>query len=202
MTSLYIAIKTTENMEIEVDASTMSRLSRGLQSAEDIVSCEQDILTSLQWKLNGPTPFQFISYILELLPDSASLTVALKLYVDSHHKVALAIKDHACVPLRRSHIAVASILNSLDGVAQDDFPSDKRTQFVQAISDAFDLDADSPLIRLVRRRLLSRATKSSRWQVSQRSGPKRVQDACSKKCNTVQDSPARVPKEGASCEDY
>ena len=60
--------------------------------------------------------------------------------VPDPHQTELAIGDYACVLLRCSLIAVAPILNSLESVPQDDFSSDKRTQFIQAISDAFDPD--------------------------------------------------------------
>ncbi len=55
MTSLYIAMKIIE--PIETDAAIIIRLARRIQSAESIIHCERDILTNLQWKLHGPTPF-------------------------------------------------------------------------------------------------------------------------------------------------
>ena len=120
MASLYVAIKIIES--IEIDAATISRLSIGLQSAEDIISCERDILTSLCWKVQGPTPFQFISYILELLPDDSTRSaVAKKLYHDSLQQIELAITDYAFVILRHSSIAIASILNSLESIPRDLF---------------------------------------------------------------------------------
>ena len=65
MTRLYIAIKIWEPIQMGV-----GRLSKRAQSAKHIISCEQVVLKSLRWRLNGPTPIQFVSYILKLLRDS------------------------------------------------------------------------------------------------------------------------------------
>ena len=54
-----------------MDAALISQLSRGVHTAEEITSLEYEILVALQWKLNGPTPVQFVNYILKLLPESA-----------------------------------------------------------------------------------------------------------------------------------
>mgnify|MGYP000216674928 CR=1 FL=1 len=155
MACLYIAIKISSEV-IEIDASTISGLSRGLQTAEDIISCSRDILASLRWEIQGPTPFQYVSYMLELLPDdTVSMEVATKLCDDSYRQVELAVEDYACVILRRSSVAVGSFLNSLSRVAEDDFPSNKRNKFIDMISKAFELDVlESQLIKTVRGRLL------------------------------------------------
>jgi len=165
MTCLYIAVKIRE--PFEMDATLMSRLSRGLHSAEEITSLEYDIMIALQWKVNGPTPCQFVNYILELLPESTK-SVAPTLYEHSHFQTELATGDYAFVPnLRESTIAVASILNSLGSVEQDTFPFNECIQFVRSISVAFDLDLDSPMVNAVRERLLESFAKSSGYELPQ-----------------------------------
>ncbi|KAL7535882.1 LOW QUALITY PROTEIN: hypothetical protein ACHAXR_006789 [Thalassiosira sp. AJA248-18] len=172
----------------EMDASTLSGLSRGLQSAENIISYESIMLSSLRWKLHGPTPPQFINYILALLPQKS--IVAVKISCESCRQIEFAYEDYACVPLRRSTLAVSSILNSLTAVAQDDFPLDKRAQFVREICDVFDLDANSPLIKAVRRRLLPRV--SSICEIPEGVIPKQVE-----KCTGTAEEPT-VCEPGAS----
>ena len=106
-----LAVKLRE--PFEMDASLMSRLSRGIHSAEEITTLEYEILIALQWKVNGPTPVQFVNHILELLPASAQ-SVAAILYEHSHFQTELAVGDYAFVPyVPQSTVAVASILNSL-----------------------------------------------------------------------------------------
>jgi len=104
MTSLFIAIKISE--PVELDAASMSMLSRGLQTAEDITECKRDILATLKWRL--------------LLPESAG-SFASKLRKESFQRVKRATEDYDCVPLRRSSLALADVLNSLETVSKDDF---------------------------------------------------------------------------------
>jgi len=157
MTILYIAMKIIE--PIETDAAIVIRLTRRIQSAESIIHCERDILTHLRWKLHGPTPFQFISHILKLLPECPTRSeVVTKLCGHALQHAQLAIGDYACVILRRSSIAIASILNSLETVPRDELPSDERNHFFQKIANVFGVDVTSPLIEAVRQRLLARAS--------------------------------------------
>lgn len=160
ITCLYIALKMSESIH-GMDPATLSRLSRGGRHTEqDVIDCEHDIFASLRWKLNGPTPFQFIRCILDLLPDSArSKVMAPKIRDSSHRQVELAIGDYAFIQLRRSSIAVASVLNALEGeVSHEDFSVEERTQFVQLISDTFDVH-NSALVNALRKRLLKLSAK-------------------------------------------
>lgn len=149
---MYIAVKIRE--PVVLDANLTSKLSRGLHSPEEITTMEFDILVALNWKVNGPTPLQFVNYILELLPPSAK-SIAPALYAHSHFQTELAAGDYAFVPnLRQSTIALASILNSLGVVEQDDsIPLNECIQFVRSISNSFDLDIDSPTVHAIRGRL-------------------------------------------------
>jgi hypothetical protein len=51
LTTLYIATKIFE--PFAMDASLVSRLSRGLHSEEEIIALEYEILVALQWRVNG-----------------------------------------------------------------------------------------------------------------------------------------------------
>jgi hypothetical protein len=160
-----------------MDAALISQLSRGVHTAEEITSLEYEILVDLQWKLNGPTPVQFVNYILKLLPESAR-SAENTLATHSHFQIELSVGDYAYVPhIRQSTIAVASILNSLGSVEQDGpVPLQECIQFVRSISDAFGLDIDSPLVNAVRGRLLESFAKSSGYELPQSpiTIPKRV----------------------------
>eukprot|EP00581_Thalassiosira_minuscula_P029902 CAMPEP_0183785120 /NCGR_PEP_ID=MMETSP0739-20130205/66337_1 /TAXON_ID=385413 /ORGANISM="Thalassiosira miniscula, Strain CCMP1093" /LENGTH=323 /DNA_ID=CAMNT_0026029115 /DNA_START=86 /DNA_END=1057 /DNA_ORIENTATION=+ len=165
MTCLYIAVKIRE--PFEMDAGLMSRLSRGMHSAEEITTLEYDILIALQWKVNGPTPIQFINHIMELLPDSAK-SAAPTLYEHSHFQAELAVGDYAFVPyLRQSTIAVASILNSLSSIERGSHHFNECVEFIQDLSSAFDLDIDSPVVNAVRARLLHSFAKSSGYDLTE-----------------------------------
>ena len=142
-----------------------STLSRGVHSIDDIIACEKNILKGLQWRMNGPTPHQFVHHMLQLLPnedkDTSRSVVASKVYADSQSEIEIAVEDYACVSLRSSTIAVAALLNSLDTVPQDTLSYDKKIHFIQVISDTLGIDvAHSRLIEACRQRFRDRSTKS------------------------------------------
>jgi len=148
---LYIAVKISEPIMISADA--ISELSNRKYSTEAILSCERRILTSLRWKLNGPTPFQFIDYMLQLLPGNGD---ALKLCTNARHQVEVAVHDAACVPLLRSTISISALLNSLDRVAEESMSSDDKIKFIRKISDVVGYDVEESLmITACRNRLIS-----------------------------------------------
>ena len=200
MTCLYIAVKIYEPFEL--DANLMSRLSRGIHSAEEITALEYEILVSLQWKLANPTPFQFVNYLLSLLPESAK-PVAPLLYENSHFQTELAAGDYAFACIKSSTVAVASILNSmgsaLGGVDQSSPAFNECVQYIREISRAFELDIDSPLVNAVRERLLNAFAKQSGYELSQ--GVVNVlsqpQDPSSKESSPFEESPQCVAKEAA-----
>lgn len=147
LTCLYIAVKITEPSVLDTD--TVSDLSKGAHSAEAIIACERHILASLKWRLNGPTPFQFVDYMLELLPDNTS-SVHPNICDVARSQVEIAIQDYACVPLHRSTIAIAAILNSLEDTSRD--------VFEQKVSDVVGYDiVESQMIKVCMKRLLDRS---------------------------------------------
>jgi hypothetical protein len=164
MTSLYIAVKIYE--PLEMDAGLVSRLSRGLHSAAEITALEHEMLVALGWRMCDPSPHQICNYLLELLPDEA-INVKPTLYDFCHFQAELATGDYAYVPLRRSVVAVASVLNALEGINQQDLLFDERMEFIDSISRALDYDICSPLVNAVRIRLLESFAKSSGCELPQ-----------------------------------
>ena len=121
LTCLYIAVKITEPVLLSADV--MSEISRGTYSEETIKCCERHVLATLQWRLSGPTSNQFIHYLLQLVvaapreEDSDKTTI--KICSVAQGQVEVAVIDAACVPLRRSTIAIAAILNALQEQQED-----------------------------------------------------------------------------------
>mmetsp|Transcript_15327 Transcript_15327/g.33122 ORF Transcript_15327/g.33122 Transcript_15327/m.33122 type:complete len:361 (+) Transcript_15327:187-1269(+) len=164
MTTLYIAVKLHE--PLEMDATLVARLSRGLHTASEVTTLERDMLIALSWRVSAPSPYDFTNYILKLLP-KAFEGVAPSLNDFSHFQCELATGDYAYVPLRTSFVAIAAVLNSLEGITQDDFPFKERMQFIQVIGDVVDFDIFSPVINAVRMRLLESFSKSSGFDLPQ-----------------------------------
>ena len=135
ITALAIAIKVSETRE--VDASVLSRLSRGLQSSKDIERYEREMIVALKYMVDPPTPFQFINSILDHLPGSLYAYVTVNMYNASHRKAEELIQHHESVSRRRSSIAIAAILSTLSKMSQDELPMEQRTQFIKNLKDVY-----------------------------------------------------------------
>jgi hypothetical protein len=87
---------------------------------EEFIDMEIEILRTLGWRLNGPTPRDFIQYYIELFPPSTDETT-MKFFVEEVTKNAeVAMLDYAMalkVPSRIALISAASL--SLRSVSAD-----------------------------------------------------------------------------------
>ena len=139
MAALCISIKVNES--IEVDTPTiLSKVSRGLVSAENIRACEKEMIAALQYKIHGPKPSHFIRLILDLIPNgSVQPSVINKIYSSSCAESVLLLQDYKFVPLKRSCLAIASIINTLKTISEEDFSANARTQLIKSVKNAFDL---------------------------------------------------------------
>lgn len=66
ITTYYIAVKINEPVQLSIEM--LVKLCRGFYESAAIVSMEQDILFSLEWRISAPTPLDFMRQILALLP--------------------------------------------------------------------------------------------------------------------------------------
>ena len=139
MAALCISI--TINESIEVDTPTiLSKVSRGLVSAEDIRACEKEMIAALQYKIHGPKPSQFIRLILDLITNgSVQLSVINKIYSVACAESVILLQDYTFVPLKRSCLAIASIINTLKTISENDFSANARAQLIKSVKNAFDL---------------------------------------------------------------
>jgi len=150
VSSLFIAIKI---LEVNIlSADMLSYITKNMYTKDEITSCEEDILSALEWKMFGPTSVQFVDYILALLPGDM-IKAKIQLRDESYRQ--LTTTDYGCVPLRRSSLALAAILNSLEHMHESILSFDMKYRYLEIISMAFDIDnvQTSPLIKAVRGRL-------------------------------------------------
>ena len=150
VSSLFIAIKILELNILSADM--LSYITKNMYTKDEITSCEEDILDTLQWKMFGPTSVQFADYIIALLPGDM-IKAKIQLRDESYRQ--LTTTDYGCVPLRRSSLALAAVLNSLEHMHESILSSDMRNRYLEEISMAFDIDKvqKSPLIKAIRGRL-------------------------------------------------
>jgi hypothetical protein len=168
MTCLYIAIKLFE--PLAMDTGLLSSISQGCYSESDISDMEKEILTSLGWRMNGPTSHDFLSHILEVLPSSASSSCEsiMRTISDfSRFQVELAVSDYDLAIQKPSIVALAAILNSAEGVDNTLFRSQCRRQFLQYITNELSMDPFSAQVNAVRTRLLRLFSKNSGYDMPQ-----------------------------------
>ena len=135
---------------LRLSKSTLCRLS-GCYSVAKPFSVECHILSSLRWRLNGPTALQFVHHFLELLRRASSMSSLSMIYTHSRLQTELAVANYSLVGLDRSTIAIASILNS---ISQVDVHVHEITQYLAEISCSIGIRVDSPSIYAARGRLL------------------------------------------------
>jgi hypothetical protein len=168
MTTLYIAVKLFEPMVI--DASLLAAISQGCYGEEDIIDMEKDILHALSWRMNGPIVHDFISHLLAFLPKSAYShnddfsTVLLDF---ARYQAEIAVKDYDLSLMSNSDIALAALLNSIEGIDEKVFPARSRFEFLISISDETGLNPFSYDVNVARARLLELFKKNLGYELPQ-----------------------------------
>merc|ERR1712129_183169 len=114
MCSVHLAIKMHEPLRIESD--TLSQLSKGLFSIEDISLMEKAILSALSWRLCPATPCVFAEFFLDLLPSSLSQSTKSSLMKILQKQIHLASPHYCFCQKKPSTIAFASLLNAMSEV--------------------------------------------------------------------------------------
>jgi len=150
--ALYLAIKMNERTEI--DAKNFAELARGTHSECEIVQMESTILSVLDWRMSGPTSFNFLHYLLELGGEAMkSSTVQWSKITDlASYQIQLAVGDNFFVPYQPSLLAVASILNALEPTHKNILASD-RMIFLQRLIDITGIHPLSSVLWEVKNRL-------------------------------------------------
>eukprot|EP00571_Detonula_confervacea_P013725 CAMPEP_0172297914 /NCGR_PEP_ID=MMETSP1058-20130122/777_1 /TAXON_ID=83371 /ORGANISM="Detonula confervacea, Strain CCMP 353" /LENGTH=362 /DNA_ID=CAMNT_0013007131 /DNA_START=28 /DNA_END=1116 /DNA_ORIENTATION=+ len=168
MTTLYIAIKLFE--PLSMDAGLLAQISHGCYLEMDVVEMEQEILKSLLWRMNGPTTHAFLNHIMALLPPSAygyDETTVMTLLDFSTFQAEFAVSDYELSIQKPSTVALAAILNAIEGTEEHLFPAHFRFQFFQLIADASGMNPFSPQVNAARARLLKLFSENSGYEFPQ-----------------------------------
>ena len=129
MTSLYMAIKIHEPLEMET--SLLADLSRGCYTDLQIADMELEILDALKWRLAGPTPLAFVQHFLALLSVDSRAKSAIMDY--GRYQTELAVSCLDLVPRYPSEVAIAAILNAMEGIDRSLLPLRKQGAFIRAL---------------------------------------------------------------------
>lgn len=129
MTSLYMAIKINEPLEMET--SLLADLSRGVYTDLQIAQMELEILRALEWRLAGPTPLAFIQHFMALVTNvDTRVKAAIMDY--ARYQVELSVSSLDLVPRNASEIALAAILNAMEGIDRSLLPLRTQGAFIRA----------------------------------------------------------------------
>lgn len=131
MTTLYIAIKLHEPLEMET--SLLADLSRGCYTEMEFVAMEEIILDALEWRVSGPTALGFMQLFLALVPDSVHFSVRSAVMDYARYQSELSVAEHFFVDCLPSEIAFASILNAMEGMATNLLPLKAQSKFIRAV---------------------------------------------------------------------
>jgi len=137
MTCLYTAIKI---HEIEaIDPTSISDLSKGNYTGEQVVDMERKIIMTLRWHLNPPTPCSFTRQFLSLIPDKtmsrSEKSATMKL---AKYQIELSVGEYYFLSNDASCIALASLANAMQATRRGYFQ-----HILQTISKIADIDISS-----------------------------------------------------------
>ena len=131
MTALYIAIKLHEPLEMET--SLLADLSRGCYTEMEFVHMEQTMLQAIKWRVNGPTSLAFVAHFLSFLPSSVHPDVAESIMEYARFQTELAIAEQDLISVRPSYIALAALMNAVEGVDTSLFTLKAQATFIRHI---------------------------------------------------------------------
>lgn len=141
MSALFLAIKLNEKKSIT--AKMFAELSRGSYSASDIHLVEEEILKTLDWRVNGPTAQQFLCHIMLLCSEPLKLIKCSESFVNlCNYQLDLSVGDYWFTSLKPSALALATVLNSIDNNAADAHRAEIPT-LIENISMATGIDPSS-----------------------------------------------------------
>jgi len=127
---VVIALKCRAGMKVEA-AFVSETICQKLYDEAEVLGMERDVLSALQWRLNGPSPHEFVAGLVALLPPSAACTtegradgdpLAERLTALANAQVELAMLDYSTA-LRQSpsSIAYEALMAAMQSIGTDGF---------------------------------------------------------------------------------
>jgi len=150
MTTLYMATKIHARHQIAL--SSLAELSRGEFEISQIEDMEAMILEALDWRLNPPTAQSFVDAFFDLVPVPSGSQVSNTIYQRAIFFTELSLYDYSFVSTGEALIAVAALLNSMEGMDELD-TQEQQQPFLDALEEQFGAKFSEELLEMVRNRL-------------------------------------------------
>jgi len=166
VTSIYVAVKLFETLAM--NAAHLVEICCGCYTQEDIFEMEQEILKSLSWRLNGPSTRAYVNHVLALLELSTcgfDETVLMPLFDFSAFQADIAVLDYDLSTHNPSTLAVAAIMNSMEGIERRLFPVSSRIQFFSLVAEVVGVSPLSSQVNAARARLLELFSEHSGYEL-------------------------------------
>lgn len=154
ITCFYMAVKIHEPSQLGI--RLLLQLCRGLYKGSEVVSMEQDILFSIEWRLysSTTTPMEFVRHYLELVKDDVDDTSLILKSAAKH--MDNATSDIFYSPCRASSIAMACLAGAFDDAV--DLSPSKIENIWQQLLGKLESFVEFNEISMVERKLLSTLT--------------------------------------------
>lgn len=158
-TTLHLAVKLLYPCKL-ADLGILSDLSRGEFDMNDVCRMERTILKSLSWNLHPPTSIAISSIFLDYFFASRVVSITSAdlddVYDVSSFFCELAVCDYFFVRVNQSTIALAAILNALEGMFG---PENTYSNAIMYVAKEFHIGLDQDLA----------VTRSRLWELYERS---------------------------------
>jgi len=167
ITCLYLAIKIHNHKPISCESLTY--LSNGEFTAQDITETEDLILKTLDWNLHPPTASWFCTSFHCSLPPSFILgkpSVCQLILERSCFFSELSVMEHSFSSFYPSEVAFAAILNTLEGLRASLMSNDTKREFVRNIEEHTGLSCSSERIKMMKDRLWALYLHSRQFDVN------------------------------------
>ena len=212
ITCLIIALKCRAGMTVDSDF-VADVICQGMYEEEEIVEMEKQVLSGLEWRLNGPSVQEFVSGLIELLPrdvvaNDENDTVG-RLKTMANIQAELILLDYEMGRYKSSVIAYAAVLSSLQCITAREMNHLDRLTWMQQIelvmgmklNDAVVSRVRDEMVQVVQRDLLKMSTRSTSESQVDDIATRRKKEDDTMHCSTVvsassMDSSERDDSEG------
>lgn len=164
VTALQLAVKM-----LEYEIFPLSQLVKFLGNTfceRDIVNMELRMMEALDWHLNPPTPYTFLGYYLQLMPDDIPIESRNEIHDASCLLIRMAISNDMYLKFPPSVIAYASLIHAMERLG-DKLPVDEKRIFALRLQEAADLTTESLGLRAAFAALASLQVQSHGGELAQ-----------------------------------
>lgn len=150
MTTLYMANKIYGGPHT-LSINALAELSRGEFERSHITEMEVIILETLAWRLHPPTTQNFVESFYNYISILPNGSMSAAVHQRAIFFAELALYDYAFACKGRSLLAIASIMNAMEGL--ENITLEQQNTFLDVINETFDLKYTKEMVETVRNRL-------------------------------------------------